>query len=417
MLKKVLSFICLCCLATNAQSAGYQIQEYSVAGMGRAFAGVGVMGDDFSSIAYNPAGMTLNTTSGFQLGLTGIDVRTTVNGNSKDVFYDYGLTDEKKSDHTFTRLFRLMPNAFGQQKINEKTTLGIGFYVPYGLATDYPNGWYGEVHGAYSGITVVDLSPSIAYQVLDCLSVGFGMNLQYAVAHLTGGVPLGGKTDIRGDDLGMGYILGFVWHPIDTLKLGLSYRSAVDHKLHGHNKTSGITPIPQLAYLFDGKYAMDAKITTPETIIFSLAQKLNQKWTFSGLLRWTRWSRFNQLALNQENKVPLSLTNEKWRNTWFASLGADYQLTKNWILRMGTAYDQAAVRRPEYRTPRIPDARRLWISGGLSYQQQNWQLDLGYAHLFIKKTRATGTAEASGSFSGNYDSKSDIAGIQFQYKF
>ena len=162
---------------------------------------------------------------------------------------------------------------------------------------------------------------------------------------------------------------------------------------------------------------MNAKITTPETVLFSVAQDIGQKWTVSGLARWTKWSRFNRLTLNQENKAPLSSTKENWRDTWFFALGADYKYCKNLTFRLGTAYDQGAVRSAEYRTPRIPDARRLWLSGGISYQKNNWQLDVGYAHLFIRKADAYGTTDGPTQFEGHYDSKSDIAGIQFQYKF
>ena len=55
--RHLLSFILTMAVATNASAAGYQLQEYSVTNLGRAFAGVGVMGDDYSAIAFNPAGM------------------------------------------------------------------------------------------------------------------------------------------------------------------------------------------------------------------------------------------------------------------------------------------------------------------------------------------------------------------------
>ena len=50
--------------ANNVQAAGYQLNEYSTTGLGRSFAGAGVMGDDYSALAYNPAGMTLVKKSG-----------------------------------------------------------------------------------------------------------------------------------------------------------------------------------------------------------------------------------------------------------------------------------------------------------------------------------------------------------------
>ena len=45
--------------ATSALAGGYQLNDYSVTGLGRSYAGQGIMGDDYSAIAFNPAGMRL----------------------------------------------------------------------------------------------------------------------------------------------------------------------------------------------------------------------------------------------------------------------------------------------------------------------------------------------------------------------
>ena len=54
--------------ACQVHSAGFQLWESSTTNLGRSFAGAGVVGDDYSSLAYNPAGMSFNSGSGFQLG-------------------------------------------------------------------------------------------------------------------------------------------------------------------------------------------------------------------------------------------------------------------------------------------------------------------------------------------------------------
>ncbi len=41
--------------AITAHAAGFQLSEYSTTNLGRSFAGVGMVGDDFSAIGYNPA--------------------------------------------------------------------------------------------------------------------------------------------------------------------------------------------------------------------------------------------------------------------------------------------------------------------------------------------------------------------------
>ncbi|MBO4675665.1 MAG: outer membrane protein transport protein, partial [Elusimicrobiaceae bacterium] len=364
--RHLLSFVLTAAIATSASAAGYQLQEYSITGLGRAFAGAGVMGDDYSAVAFNPAGMSLMDKSGVQMGATAVDVYGTVKGESTTSL-------GTKEGRTHSNLFRVLPHFYGQKKVNDKLDLGIGLYVPFGLANDYKNGWFGEEHAGYSGITVVDLTPSVSYKILDSLAVGFGVNLQYAVAHLTGASTNygGGYTDMHdADDMGVGYNVGFVWKPTQTTRLGLSYRSKVKHKLQGKNHLT--FPLASI----DTTAKVDAKITTPETVIFSAAQDLGDKWTLSGIARYTRWSRFDKLNIYQ-NGTKASTTDEHWKNTWLLGVGADYKPCKNLTFRFGTAWDNTAVRSPQHRTARIPDERRIWTSLGASYTKNNWQFDVG----------------------------------------
>ena len=414
----LLSFVLTAAIAANASAAGYQLQEYSVTGLGRAFAGAGVMGDDYSAVAFNPAGMSLMDKSGIQTGAIAVDVYGKVKGESQA--YSEGIWGDHKSGSTHSNLFRVLPHFYGQKKVNDKLDLGIGLYVPFGLANDYKNGWFGEEHAGYSGITVVDLTPSVSYKVLDSLSVGAGINVQYAVAHLTGAMfkkvaptkAVNGTTDMHdADDISVGYNVGVVWKPTNSTRFGLSYRSKVDHKVQGKNHI-------MLAGT-DTTKEVNAKITTPETIIFSAAQDLGDKWTLSGIARYTRWSRFGTLKIYQEGKNdgPASTTHENWKNTWLFGLGADYKYCKNLTFRFGTAWDNTAIRSAKYRTARIPDERRIWASVGASYTKNNWQFDVGYSHLFVHSAKAEGTAVDAGKFNAKYHIQSDIFGMGIQYKF
>ena len=400
-------------VSSSAFAAGYQLQEYSVTGLGRAMAGAGIMGDDYSAPAFNPAGMGFVDKSGAQLGLIGVDLRSRVKGSQ--------TTYVTHSGKDFTHIFRLLPHAFGQYKVNDKATMGIGLYTPFGLATDYRNNWFASAQGQYSGITVVDLTPAMSYKITDMLTLGAGVNLQYAVAHLTGATYDGGWTDMKhADDMNVGYILGVTFQPWDTTRLGVSYRSKVNHKLHGKDK--GFMG-SNSTYFLNGTHDVHAKITIPETVIFSAAQDVGSQWTLSGTARFTRWNRFHDLDIYQDNypfSGPMSSVHEHWRNTWFFAAGADYKYCKNLTFRFGTAYDQTSIKSPEYRTVRIPDQRRIWTSLGASYQRDNWQVDVGYAHLFVKKAygaAVTGSSLAPVKVQNTWKTQSNILGVQFQYKF
>jgi len=410
VMKKIILLTTILVTSGSALAAGYQLQEYTVTGLGRSMAGAGIMGDDYSAPAFNPAGMSLTQKSGVQLGLIGVDLRSKAKGSQTTAVLG------RREGQDYTHIFRLLPHAFGQYKVNDKATFGIGLYTPFGLATDYRNNWYASAQGEYSAITVVNLTPSFSYKVTDNIALGLGVNLQYAAAHLTSATFDGGWTDMKADDMGVGYIVGLTFKPWDTTRFGLSYRSKVDHKLEGTNKMRG----GRFSGALTGKHDVSAKITTPETVIFSAAQDIGSKWTLSGTARWTRWSQFHDLDIYQKNFGLLSSVHEHWRNTWFVAAGADYRFCKNWTFRLGTAYDQTSIKSPKYRTVRIPDQRRIWASLGASYQKDNWQLDVGYAHLFVHEAHGaavTGDDVKAVSVQSSWKTQSNILGLQFQYKF
>lgn len=410
-MKKLKKYIYLCfglLAATQANAAGYQLQEYSVTGLGRAFAGQGIMGDDFSALGYNPAGMNFSDRSGIQFGATAVDIRSKVHGVSTD---DARNAREGK---TSPRITRVLPSFFGQYKLNDKTTLGLGVYTPFGLATDYENDWFGNTHGKYSSISAINVTPAISYKLTDALSVGLGVNIQHVMARLTSSLPAGmGDVDLHdAKDTSVGYTVGLTYQPVKSTRFGLAYRSKVSHALKGKNAMtkSGVY----------GEYDVSAKIVTPETVTFTAAHDLNEKWTLSGTARWTRWNRFDRLTVMQEGHGVLSSTNEDWQNTWFFAAGADYKYCKNLTFRFGAGWDTTAIRAQERRTARIPDERRIWTSLGATYMKNNWQFDVGYSHLFIRANHARGTADSISpynAYNAKYSSSSDILGAQLQYKF
>ena len=409
-----LSFLGLS-LSHTAQAAGYQLNEYSATNMGRSFAGIGVAGDDFSAIAYNPAGMSFNQTSGIQGGAALFRLYSHFKGTDGDRRVNGG---QGRTGRGHTSIERLMPNIFAQYRVNDQLTTGIGLYVPYGLATDYPNGWFGERHGALSEITVINLSPAASYKINDIFSVGAALNIQYATAHLTSS-----GSDVGGDAWGTGYSIGFTIKPIDQLRFGLSYRSKVNHQLKGQlDRLTLPTAMGPMNFSGDVR----AKITTPETAILSAAWDINDNWTLTGTARWTRWKRFDTLNIILDSDAPapyshlVSSTPEKWRNTGFYALGVDYRANQNWTIRGGLGYDMTVIRSGATRTPRIPDGRRVWNSLGFSYTHNNMQIDFGYAHIFVYGGHAKGTDSLNAAYGKpdiKYSSDANMFSLGFQYKF
>ena len=137
----------ICLASTQSFAAGYQLNEYSATGLGRAFAGAGVIGDDFSALAYNPAGMVLNQTSGIQGGLTIAHLNAKIRGQENG---EYAKTK--------MNIGVSLPHAFAQYKVNDRLTAGFGVYAPFGLRTRYSQQSFVADAGVRSELEVVTCS-------------------------------------------------------------------------------------------------------------------------------------------------------------------------------------------------------------------------------------------------------------------
>ena len=151
---------------TAAHAAGYQLNEFSATSLGRSFAGVGIMGDDYSALAYNPAGMTLMKQSGMQLGFTEVEEYSKIKGQNagEETLMHYGVA---------------LPSGFGQWNINDKWFLGAGVYVPFGLSTNHKADSFVAPVAKKSLLEVVDTNISVAYKATDKLSLGASAILRY----------------------------------------------------------------------------------------------------------------------------------------------------------------------------------------------------------------------------------------------
>ena len=112
MYKKILASLLLTCsLSSLAQAGGFQLQEYSITNLGRAFGGAGVVGDDYSAIAFNPAGMMLKD-SGFQFGSGIVAIRAHGDGSLTNPSSDITVASGKGKFKTNA----LLPHFFTQKK-------------------------------------------------------------------------------------------------------------------------------------------------------------------------------------------------------------------------------------------------------------------------------------------------------------
>ena len=195
-----------------------------------------------------------------------------------------------------------------------------------------------------------------------------------------GGAGVEGIGKIEGDDSSWGYNLGAMINLSPATRLGLSYRSAISHKLTGTAVFSG-RPAALAAGIPDGTVTADVKL--PDSASVSVFHKANAKWDVLADASWTGWSSVQSLNIVRTNGVLLASTPLAYKDSWRFSLGANYHLNDKWTLRGGVAYDQTPV--PDFdRTARIPDGNRTWLAVGGQYRlSKATAIDFGFAHLFV----------------------------------
>ncbi len=402
-----------CLWSASALASGYQLNEYSVTNLGRSFAGAGVVGDDYSAIAYNPAGMTLKK-SGLQASFTMAEVAADVRGQSPDSL-------GKKTDMDFGVP---LPSAFGQYQINDKWFIGGGVYAPYGLATRYKKDSFVADSARKSTLEVIDYNLSTAYKLNSQWSFGASFIARYIYGNMTNNInhPTAGKLGESEFELdGWTYTgtLGVMYSPSEDTRIGLSYKPKSVQRVKGDHTVTATTPLGLAAGIAgvypDGKASPDL----PETVLLSAYHKPFEKTAFTGSVRFTRWGdSFEKFSMTSTATAGKPSVKYNWKDSWTISAGTEHYLNDNWTLRFGTAWDQSPSRDNRYRTHRIPDSDRIWISAGLSYTYNNMQFDLGYAHLFMKKSfiRESGNPVYN-DHSSKYEAYSNMYGLGFQYNF
>lgn len=433
-----------------ARASGFALKEQSVTAQGNAFAGASATAEDASAMFFNPAALALLPASQLTAAATWIAPSYKFKAKGASTLAGTPITGGNGGSDVGDDV--LLPAAYGVVAIDDplpfgrNLRFGLGVNVPFGLETDYNQGWIGRYHALQSKLKTINLNPAVALEVLDRLSLGAGLQVQYVSAELSNAVDFGsigegipalapiavptqqdGKARVEGSDWGVGYTLGALYQPWDGTRIGVGYRSHIRHELKGDARfrfdDAGVGQAISAASGAFTKTSVRTKLDLPETVSIGAAQALGRGWTLLGEAAWTRWSRFDELKIRFGNPAqPDSITEEQWNDTWFFALGATYQARDDLLLRFGAAYDQSPVPNSK-RTPRVPDQDRFWLSVGATYQPaKTVSVSAGYTHIFLDDSsinlRAADTGNAGrGDLSADIDAGIDLFGVQVQWRF
>lgn len=412
-------------MSGSAMASGFALVEQSGSGLGNAYAGGAASAEDASTIFYNPAGMS--RLKGRQLVVGGSIITPSIK------FSDAGsspaaLQTSNNGNGGDAGSSALVPNAYFSMQVDPKTHIGLGINSPFGLQTEYGSNWIGRFQAMKSSIQTINLNPSISYDLNEQVSLGAGLNYQHITGELTSAVNysalaggalgsnVAGVSSVSGSDSAWGYNLGALFNVDPQTRLGVAYRSRIKYTLDGSVSFSNV-PGPLAGAVQNGGVTLP--ITMPDTLSISGFHQLNDKWDMMADATWTGWSVLQQLQISRTSGATLQSVQENWKNTWRVAAGANYHYNDRWMARTGIAFDQSPVS-DAYRTARIPDSNRTWLSVGGQYKVSPASaVDLGYAHLFMSNASINQNQMASGAGNlvGTYDNSVDIFSAQYTYSF
>ncbi|AHF68935.1 MULTISPECIES: OmpP1/FadL family transporter [Pseudomonas] len=402
-------------------ASGFAINEQSISAMGTGFAGRSSSAEDASTVFGNPAGMSRLKREQVSVGAAAIIAKTDISNASS--------TFGGSNDGDMVPVVGV-PMGYYVKPLDDQWAVGLGVYVPFGLVTDYENGFAGRYWADKSHVQVITFQPTVSYAFNDRVSIGFGPTINRIEGELTSSTinaasfgTNDGKVKIKGDDVALGFNVGILVQATDTTRLGLTYHSKVDYKLEGKTKVEGASFGP-----FNGqKYDASLDISTPESVDFSITQQLDENWTVYAGSTWTRWSRLKDITVNNSG-VPAGLggangaigrisEEQDWHDTWAHAIGASYKVNNEWTLRTGYSVDQSPTNNVN-RSPRIPTGDRQIVSFGAGWTPSDAiTIDVAYSYLWEDEAKIRNASTSKGAYSADFKNSAHGIGTSLTYRF
>ncbi|OEF23680.1 outer membrane protein transport protein [Vibrio rumoiensis] len=429
-------------------AAGFQISAQSATGAGRAYAGDGIIGDNASVMAINPAAMALFDKTSFTMGATAIKPKISV----KDGTYTSNVSPNSSGSVGYDDAGSLAvaPNMFLVIPLNEKFAVGAGLYSNFGTASSFDSSFPGE-YGGESSIMSGELALAASYRLNEQWSFGAGLDLIYGIGQFARNLQIQGNptvsitpnvngnkfqqacsayniktnsknpskwnncdhtfsadrdanmADVDASGFGVGWNVGTTYELDENNRWGISY--------HASPK---ITATGDMDGTLKATGADELYVPLPDFAQFSGYNRIKgTKFALSYTIGWTDWSKFDKLTTNG---TPSTLENFEWKDTWNFAIGGTYYLTDKWTLRTGYMFDQGA--QDEVTTIAVPDSNRNWLSAGFSYApSKDSSIDFGFTYLLGKDVDATQSYDHISSIEATTHTDAIITGVQYSKTF
>lgn len=417
-------------VSAQAMASGFQLFEQDAASLGNYHAGYASYANDASTNFYNPAGLTRIQNQQIIVGADPVLTSFKFNGSiyTKGTF---STTFNNVTDQGGR--FNVVPFVHYATPINDTFAFGMSIVVPFGLDTSWGNDTPVRYIATLSSILVADFAPSVAMKVMPNASVGVGLDIEKMYAELdkygssgsaNPALQFNSQSTNYANDTGVGFHFGGLYEINPCNRVGLSYHSQVRHHLSGYSQLEGplaaLNPLSANAATAALRSSnLKANVTLPAYTDLSYYLKYTPQIEVMASVMYTQWNVIQKLVLqniagrstsNLPTTSGIATLPTNYKNTWNFSVGGNYILTPDIILRAGLGYDQTPV--GDDRNLQLPDNDRIVVALGGHYQA--WKtvgVDVGYNHFFVPNsnvypppnTVALSTTAVNGKVTGGAD--------------
>ncbi len=398
------------------QAGGYRVALQGQKALAMGHTGV-AMSDSAEAIFFNPGAITqLEAEVVFTGGITLLEGATEYQNEPT-------LVQEETDNPLGTPI-----NGYFAQKLSEEMSWGLGIYTPYGNKVEWPTDWAGSHLVNEIELSAIYIQPTIAYQLNEQTSVGFGPTLVLGSVEfnrnlstsLTDAAGNRSNVTIKADNVtAWGYNLGVLHRLSDKTSLGFSYRSEVTVEARGGDADFDDIPTALQGTFTDGNF--DADLPLPAELTLGVAYQYSDKMTLAFDINRTFWGTYDELVIEFDNGLDPSVNPRNYEDSNILRFGAQYRYNDQWTLRGGIYFDESPVPDGSF-APETPRNDSIGYTAGATYTySKNLELDFSLLILtFDDEENSYDFYEEGGftiPFGGTYDSAANSIGFGLSYKY
>jgi long-chain fatty acid transport protein len=305
-------------------------------GLGGAFTAIA---DDPTAVWHNPAGTAMYGDNVAYIGAELVFLNRTYTPDAQSPLGQAGVTKTLTENTAPTFIPDIgVTTRFGFGKsAPTRFAFSLGAYDAYGGSISYRSSDLKNAGLQSTQILDFELTPTLAYQVTDALSVGAGLRIginSFSVADNESVF----SASLSGNGVGIGGVLGVMVRPHKMVQLGATYRSPLSASVSGNGPvTIGPTGPNNPATQQD----FGVHVDWPQSASLGVAVFPHPRFMTTVQADWTAWSSIQNLTLDVLGMQQVKQM--RYMDTYAVHVGFQGIVNRYLLLRLGWALDSNAI--------------------------------------------------------------------------